>query len=236
VKNKFSLALVALIIFSFALPVFVFAQTGQPGSSASRSRRTDPPVTTQRRDLRGNQTGPVADDFKEALSIIEEKYVDGNKLDYNNVYKSSIMGMLRTLDPHSSYFDREEFDELKTDQRSEYYGIGASIQNYSIGEQVETYITATFQNSPANRSTLRYGDPNRRGGRHPDARQVVSRSPRQDSRPARQPGESNSHPGQFGQGGNRRDYSRRSAAAVSARLLHDSPRRRLHRHDARIQF
>jgi carboxyl-terminal processing protease len=159
VKNKFSLALVALIIFSFALPVFVFAQqTGQPGSSASRTRRTDPPLTTQRRDLRSNQVGPVADDFKEALSIIEEKYVDGNKLDYNNVYKSSIMGMLRTLDPHSSYFDREEFDELKTDQRSEYYGIGASIQNYSIGEQTETYITATFQNSPANRSTLRYGD------------------------------------------------------------------------------
>jgi carboxyl-terminal processing protease len=158
VKNKFSLALVALIIFSFALPVFVFAQTGQPGSSASRNRRTDPPATAQRRDLRGNQTGPVADDFKEALSIIQEKYIDGNKLDYNNVYKSSIMGMLRTLDPHSSYFDREEFDELKTDQRSEYYGIGASIQNYSIGEQVETYITATFQNSPANRSTLRYGD------------------------------------------------------------------------------
>jgi carboxyl-terminal processing protease len=159
VKNKFSLALVALIIFSFALPVFVFAQqTGQPGSSASRTRRTDPPLTTQRRDLRSNQVGPVAEDFKEALSIIEEKYVDGNKLDYNNVYKSSIMGMLRTLDPHSSYFDREEFDELKTDQRSEYYGIGASIQNYSIGEQTETYITATFQNSPANRSTLRYGD------------------------------------------------------------------------------
>lgn len=158
-KNKFSLALVALIIFSFALPVFVFAQqAGQPGNAAGRSRKTDPPITTQRRDLRSNPTGPVADDFKEALSIIEEKYVDGNKLDYNNVYKSSIMGMLRTLDPHSSYFDREEFDELKTDQRSEYYGIGASIQNYLVGEQVETYITATFQNSPANRATLRYGD------------------------------------------------------------------------------
>ena len=158
-KNKFSLALVALIIFSFALPVFVLAQqAGQPGSSAGRNRKTDPPIATQRRDLRSNPTGPVADDFKEALAVIEEKYVDGNKLDYNNVYKSSIMGMLRTLDPHSSYFDREEFEELKTDQRSEYLGIGASIQNYSIGEQIETYITATFQNSPASRATLRYGD------------------------------------------------------------------------------
>ena len=149
----------ALIIFSFALPVFVLAQqAGQPGSSAGRNRKTDPPIATQRRDLRSNPTGPVADDFKEALAVIEEKYVDGNKLDYNNVYKSSIMGMLRTLDPHSSYFDREEFEELKTDQRSEYLGIGASIQNYSIGEQIETYITATFQNSPASRATLRYGD------------------------------------------------------------------------------
>ena len=159
-KNKFSLALVALIIFSFALPVFVFAQQpGQPGTSAGRTgSKTDPPISTRRRDLRSSPTGPVADDFKEALSIIEEKYVDGNKLDYNAVYKSSIMGMLRTLDPHSSYFDREEFDELKTDQRSEYFGIGASIQNYSIGEQVETYITATFQNAPASRATLRYGD------------------------------------------------------------------------------
>jgi carboxyl-terminal processing protease len=160
VKNKFSLALVALIIFSFGLPVFVFAQqAGQTGTSAGRPRTSEPPVAgTRRRDLRNATTGPVADDFQEALKIIEDKYVDGNKLDYNNVYKSSIMGMLRTLDPHSSYFDREEFDELKTDQRSEYYGIGASIQNFSTGDNVETYITATFQNSPASRAQLRYGD------------------------------------------------------------------------------
>ena len=150
-KNKFSLALVALIIFSFVLPAFIFAQqAGQainPATSATRQRST-----------RNTSAGPVSEDFREALSIVQDKYVDGNKLNYNDVYKSSIIGMLRTLDPHSSYFDREEFDELKTDQRSEYFGIGASIQNYSIGEQVETYITGTFQNSPASRATLRYGD------------------------------------------------------------------------------
>ena len=158
-KNKFSLALVALIIFSFVLPVFIFAQqAGQPSSAGRTGSKTDPPIATRRRDLRSSSTSPVSEDFREALGIIQDKYVDGNKLDYNSVYKSSIMGMLRTLDPHSSYFDKEEFDEMKTDQRSEYYGIGASIQNYSIGENVETYITATFQNAPASRATLRYGD------------------------------------------------------------------------------
>ena len=60
--------------------------------------------------------------------------------------------MLRTLDPHSNYFDKEEFDEMKTDQRSEYFGIGASIQNYAVGESVDTYIAATFQNAPASRA------------------------------------------------------------------------------------
>src|SRR5260370_40327614 len=68
------------------------------------------------------------------------------------------MGMLRVLDPHSNYFDKEEFDEMKTDQRSEYFGIGASIQNYVIGEAVDTNVAATFQYAPASRAALRFGD------------------------------------------------------------------------------
>jgi carboxyl-terminal processing protease len=100
----------------------------------------------------------VEQDFADALTIIQENYIDGNKLEYNTVFKSSIIGMLRSLDPHSNYYDRDEFDELKTDQRSEYFGIGASIQNQTIGEQTETYIMATFAGSPAARAGLRYGD------------------------------------------------------------------------------
>ena len=90
--------------------------------------------------------------------MIQEQYVDGKKLDYNDVFKSSIIGMLRSLDPHSNYYDREEFDELKTDQRSEYFGIGASIQNYVRGDTGDTYITATFDGVSAGKAGLRYGD------------------------------------------------------------------------------
>ena len=97
-------------------------------------------------------------DFDEALKVVQEQYVEGRKLNYNDVFKSSIIGMLRSLDPHSNYYDREEFEELKTDQRSEYFGIGASIQNYTYNDQLDTYITATFELSPAARAGLRYGD------------------------------------------------------------------------------
>jgi carboxyl-terminal processing protease len=164
VKNKFSLALVALTLLSLVVPAFVFAQQKRDQSNSSGTNTTGKTSSGTampgRRPRRtpANTTAAVAQDFTEALSVVQEHYVDGNKIDFNTVYKSSIMGMLRVLDPHSNYFDREEFEDMKTDQRSEYMGIGASIQNYAIGESVDTYIAATFQNAPAARAGLRFGD------------------------------------------------------------------------------
>ncbi|HEV7373347.1 MAG TPA: S41 family peptidase [Pyrinomonadaceae bacterium] len=165
-KNRISLALVALLLIALTVPVFVSAQQQQRQSQTA----SDPSTTARPNGTTGRRTSMrpprvisdaasgVEQDFAEALTIIQENYIDGNKLDYNTVFKSSIIGMLRSLDPHSNYYDREEFDELKTDQRSEYFGIGASIQNQTIGDQTETYIMATFAGSPAARAGLRYGD------------------------------------------------------------------------------
>jgi len=139
------LALV-LLVLTLIVPSFALAQTSQfPGRKLARPPLSPAAIGLER-------------DFDEALKMIQEQYVDGKKLNYNDVYKSSIIGMLRSLDPHSNYYDREEFDELKTDQRSEYFGIGASIQTYIRGDQADTYITATFDGSPASRAGLRYGD------------------------------------------------------------------------------
>lgn len=162
-KNKFSLALVALILFSLSLPAFVVGQQKRDQSNTSTGPSTGkagaPPVSAARRPrVHGTTPTAISQDFNEALSVIQKNYIDGNKLDYNDVYKSSILGMLRSLDPHSAYFDREEFEDMLTDQRSEYFGIGASILNYPSGSSVDTFITATFQNSPAARAGLRFGD------------------------------------------------------------------------------
>jgi carboxyl-terminal processing protease len=143
-KLSAQLALI-LLVFTLIVPSFVIAQSPNGGLPNRRARGTAATAGVQR-------------DFDEALKVIQEQYVDGRKLNYNDVFKSSIIGMLRSLDPHSNYYDREEFDELKTDQRSEYFGIGASIQSYAHGDQADTYITATFEGSPAARAGLRYGD------------------------------------------------------------------------------
>ena len=139
----------ALILLAFILVV--------PGLAIGQ---TQTPRGPNRKPPKGASPEAIAieRDFDEALKMIQEQYIDGKKLNYNDVFKSSILGMLRSLDPHSNYYDREEFEELKTDQRSEYFGIGASIQNYIHGDQADTYITATFEGSPAAKAGLRYGD------------------------------------------------------------------------------
>ncbi|MFN2493711.1 MAG: S41 family peptidase [Pyrinomonadaceae bacterium] len=100
----------------------------------------------------------VKSDLGEALGVIQDNYIDGKKLDYNSVFKSSITGMLRVLDPHSAYFDPVDYASFKSEQRSEYFGIGATIGDLRQGDQVSTYIRATFEDAPAARAGLRYGD------------------------------------------------------------------------------
>jgi carboxyl-terminal processing protease len=153
VKRTSAQILLFILVFTLLIPGFALAQTTSGGTKPGNGlpgRRPSRPVS--------REAAAAERDFEEALKVVQEQYVDGRKLNYNDVFKSSIIGMLRSLDPHSNYYDREEFEELKTDQRSEYYGIGASIQNYTYGDQLDTYITATFESSPAAKAALRYGD------------------------------------------------------------------------------
>jgi carboxyl-terminal processing protease len=162
VKKTFASALVLLCTLTLSFQPLVLAQQRQQSTtgSAAAGRTNGGSVSAARRSARaGSSSIPgIEKDFDEAVRVIQDNYVEGKKLDFSSIVKSSIIGMLRSLDPHSNYYDREEYDELKTDQRSEYFGIGASIQNYILGEQADTFITATFQNSPAGRAGLHFGD------------------------------------------------------------------------------
>lgn len=148
-KNNLSRALIALLISALLFPSFVIAQR-------SRTAKNNQNTTSAKKNA-PSTPADIKQDVQEALRIIEQNYA-GSKLDYNEVFKSSIVGMLRILDPHSNYFDRQEFEEFRADQRSEYYGIGASIINQLRDGELDTYITATFERSPAFRAGLRYGD------------------------------------------------------------------------------
>lgn len=100
----------------------------------------------------------VTADFIEALDVIRANYVDAKKLNYNELTKSSLSTLLRTLDPHSNYYGANEYQDLLSDQHSEYVGIGCTIVNYTSNGKTDTYITATYPDSSASRAGLRFGD------------------------------------------------------------------------------
>ncbi|HJQ25821.1 MAG TPA: S41 family peptidase [Blastocatellia bacterium] len=94
----------------------------------------------------------IANDFAEALLLAQEK--SASTVDYDRAAKASINGMLRTLDPHSMYFDAKQWEEFQNDQRSRYYGIGSAI----IQRNGKVYIWAPTEGTASYRAGLRYGD------------------------------------------------------------------------------
>jgi len=94
----------------------------------------------------------VTDDYQEAVHVIGEEYA--GDVDYEKATQASIQGMLSTLDPHSIFFPRSEFNKLKEDQDSKLIGIGVTILRHRDG----VYVQSAVQGTPAARAGLRYGD------------------------------------------------------------------------------
>lgn len=102
----------------------------------------------------------IKSDYSEALALIRANHVSGRKINTADLNKTAIEAMLHVLDPHSNFYDAIEYDEMLSDQNSEYYGIGATIANYTIdgGGDMGTYVVSTAKDSPAARAGLRFGD------------------------------------------------------------------------------
>ena len=97
-------------------------------------------------------SGSIVADYREALDVIDKNY--GGPVDHEKVSDTSIQSMLWTLDPHSSFFTRDEFRKLSEEQSSQFYGIGVSILQHRDGVYVQSVIPGT----PAEKAGLRYGD------------------------------------------------------------------------------
>lgn len=94
----------------------------------------------------------VRSDYAEAVKIVTDNYA--GKIEFEKATEDSVQGMLYSLDPHSSFFTRSEFQKLKEDQSSRFYGIGVSIGAHREG----VYVQSIVEGTPAARSGLRYGD------------------------------------------------------------------------------
>ncbi len=91
-------------------------------------------------------------EFSQVLSIVEKNYV--RKVDRKELIKGAIEGMLRNLDPHSLYLDKDAFKEMQIETSGEFTGIGIEI---TIMKGRLT-VVSPIEDTPAYRAGLKSGD------------------------------------------------------------------------------
>ena len=90
--------------------------------------------------------------FSSALSAIDREYVE--TVPSERLVYGAIDGMLKTLDPHSSFFDPRQYAQLRERQEGRYYGLGIQIQVI----EGDITVMSIFEGSPAYKKGLRRGD------------------------------------------------------------------------------
>ncbi|MCK4785406.1 MAG: S41 family peptidase [Desulfobacteraceae bacterium] len=90
--------------------------------------------------------------FSDILDIVEKNYVD--TVDSKKLIRGAIQGMLKSLDPHSSFLSPEAYKELRIDTKGEFSGIGIVItmQNHQLT------VISPIEGSPAHTAGVKAGD------------------------------------------------------------------------------
>ncbi len=139
-KHRFALMVALVVVMSSLVGGFM-------GGSAAAVPESAPSQSTPNQFL---------SDFTEALDIIQNNHVD--KVGPDKLVYSAIKGMLRALDPHSSFFEPKEFSRLTEEQHSKYYGLGIRVRPLFRDRGRVVIVEPPALGSPAERRGLRAGD------------------------------------------------------------------------------
>ncbi|MBA15953.1 MAG: peptidase S41 [Sphingomonas sp.] len=90
--------------------------------------------------------------FMEIFNRVKTSYVD--PVDDKTLVKGAIQGMLAALDPHSSYVDELDFDNMRIATEGEYGGLGLTVTM----EDGAVKVVAPTEDTPADRAGIKAGD------------------------------------------------------------------------------
>ena len=90
--------------------------------------------------------------FMSVYERVKANYVD--PVDDHTLIKGAINGMLEALDPHSSYVDGSDFDQLKATTDGNYGGLGLTVSM----EDGVVKVVAPTEDTPAWRAGIKSGD------------------------------------------------------------------------------
>ncbi|MDA0782344.1 MAG: S41 family peptidase [Rickettsiales bacterium] len=94
----------------------------------------------------------LLDLFGDVFDKVKRDYVE--EVDDKELVESAINGMLSSLDPHSSYLNENDFDEMRIQTRGEFGGLGIEVTM----ENGLVKVVSPIDDTPAYRAGLEAGD------------------------------------------------------------------------------
>ncbi len=110
------------------------------------------PATTSALSAVDAQTYREMEHFMSVFDRVRNDYVDD--VSDADLIKGAIDGMLASLDPHSSFLDARDFDNLRTQTDGNYGGLGLSVTM----EDGAVKVIAPFKDTPADKAGVKAGD------------------------------------------------------------------------------
>ena len=90
--------------------------------------------------------------FSDVISIVQDNYVE--KTDQKKLMYGAINGMLRELDPHSSFLKPEDYKELQIETKGKFGGLGIEI---TIRDNILT-VVSPLEDTPADKAGIQAND------------------------------------------------------------------------------
>ncbi|MEW6333127.1 MAG: S41 family peptidase [Thermodesulfobacteriota bacterium] len=125
----------ALLLFAFLAALFLLGSYG------------DSRVTAVDRSIYKNLKT-----FSEVLDMVEKNYVE--PVDNDKLIQGAINGMIKSLDPHSSFMTPDMYKDLEVETRGSFGGLGIEI---TILKDVLT-VVSPIEDTPAYKAGIQAGD------------------------------------------------------------------------------
>jgi carboxyl-terminal processing protease len=94
----------------------------------------------------------LLESFNKILFLIENQYY--REVDTEKLIRGALKGMMETLDPHSSYLEKETFTKMETETSGEFGGLGLEVTQ----KDGTIIVISPIEDTPAFKAGLKSGD------------------------------------------------------------------------------
>ncbi len=90
--------------------------------------------------------------FSQILDLVEQNYV--KEVKQSELIDGAVKGMLQSLDPHSTYMTKKEFQTMQEETSGEFFGVGVEITM----DNNQVLVVSPIEDTPGFKAGLRAGD------------------------------------------------------------------------------